>query len=101
MQDFDDKLSLVRAFLEAAPKWNTNAQRSGSRAMFWLCDQLLQDVEDRSKKPDPATYLSGKLRTLKAYFDEWSHSGHIDFESIEDCYKGLMLLGDVPDATPE
>jgi hypothetical protein len=98
MTDFEDRLSFIRAFIEAGPKWNLEARKSSCRAMFWLCDQLQADVDSRCQAPDRIQYLTGKLSGLRHYFDQWSHTGEVDFELVTDYYKGLFLLGDVPDS---
>jgi hypothetical protein len=92
--EYNDKILLIRGIVDAAPQWNDFSKKSACRALFWLCEQLIVDIEERANPANKA-YLLGQLVGLRQYCDEWSHTGAINFEFLRDCEIGLT--GDVPD----
>jgi hypothetical protein len=94
MADYDDKMSFVRAVCEAGPKWNAEQKKAAARALFWLCDFLREDVQQRCPKAQ-LDYVSNNVRALQSYADEWARSGDINFEDLMDYLR--RLTGWVPD----
>jgi hypothetical protein len=87
--DYSDKISFVRAVREAGPRWNAHQKQAASRALFWLCDSLQEDVRQRCPKAQ-LVYVTGNVRALQEDADRWSRDGDIDFDELEDYLRRLI-----------
>ena len=94
MTEFSDKLSLVRAVCECWDSWPDEPRKSACRAIFWLCDQLLEDI-DRRCPEERRSYVRGKILSLQDRAEEGSISG--DFDPIDAHQDAISAKGLVPD----
>jgi len=94
MTEFSDKLSLVRGVCESWPGWNVEQRKAACRAIFWLCDLLLEEVEQRCPT-EHRQYVSGCLRSLKDRSDKGAISGELDVGAAHE--DAVCAMGWIPD----
>jgi hypothetical protein len=87
MTEFLDRLSLVRGVCESWGNWNDEQRKAACRAIFWLCDQLLEDI-DRRCPEEKRSYVRGKILSLQDRAEKGGTSG--DFDPIR-CASGCDL----------
>jgi hypothetical protein len=80
MTEFSDKLSLVRGVCESWCNCNDEQRKAACRAIFWLCDQLLEDI-DRRCPEEKRSYVRGKILSLQDRAEKGRTSG--DFDPID------------------
>jgi hypothetical protein len=77
MTEFTDKLSLVSGVCESWSNWNDEQRKAACRAIFWLCDHLLEDI-DRRCSEETRSYVRGKILSLQDRAEKGSISGDLD-----------------------
>jgi hypothetical protein len=77
MTEFLDRLSLVRGVCESWGNWNDEQRKAACRAIFWLCDQLLEDI-DRRCPEEKRSYVRGKILSLRDRAEKGRTSGDFD-----------------------
>lgn len=94
MAEFSDKLSFIRGVCESWHGWNIEQRKAVCRALFWLCDLLLEDVQQRCPA-ERRQYVSGSLRALKERADKGAISGELDVALAHE--DAVSAMGWVPD----
>ncbi len=95
MTEFSDKVSLIRGVCEAWRGWNVEQRKAACRALFWLCDQLLEQSEASASPEERKRYVRGKLLSIQDAADDGSHSGELDVLHVQEC--GVCIMGMTPD----
>jgi hypothetical protein len=83
MTEFSDKLSLAHCVLDSWQNWNDERRKSACRAIFWLCDQLLEEI-DRRCPEETRSYVRGNILSLQDRAEKGSVSGDLDVSAAYD-----------------
>lgn len=94
--DFSDRLSLIRGLCESWPGWNEYQRKAACRALFWLCDELIE-LAQQTAYPDNRDYVLGYLETIQAQANNGAISGKLD---VQEVHGSIVAIGGMAQDPP-